>query len=115
MADGEVIPNRTPAGEEKHQLRAPLRPKSPAPLSKATSIAKAIRKRRVGLHPDRLKKRGLSKEEEEAIDEQVRLVGWAANIVEDPNKKGKWYPGETGWAVRGEQSKTRQFHKERNE
>lgn len=63
------------------------------PLSSHEEIIKAARKRRVKVHPDKLKKPGMTDEELRKIDQTAMQVGWAADILLDPDKRAK-YDGE---------------------
>ena len=58
--------------------------------SSYTEIAQAARKRRIEVHPDKLKKPGMSDEELLKIDEIAKQVGWAADILLDERRKAKY-------------------------
>lgn len=55
--------------------------------------------RRVETHPDRRRRRGLSREEEDKIDEEAKLVGWAADILLDPEMRQKHDERLQAWKV----------------
>ena len=86
-------------------------PQEPAPLdlytilkispgSSQDDIKRAVRTRRVETHPDKRKGQNLSIEEEDTIDEEAKLVGWAADIVLDPEKRQKHDEQMRAWKVR---------------
>ncbi|KAL8707973.1 MAG: hypothetical protein Q9225_007672 [Loekoesia sp. 1 TL-2023] len=60
------------------------------PLSSHEDIIQAARKRRVEVHPDKLKKSGMTDEELRKIDQTAKQVGWAADILLDPAKRAKY-------------------------
>ncbi|KAL8931655.1 MAG: hypothetical protein Q9211_006813 [Gyalolechia sp. 1 TL-2023] len=51
------------------------------PWSTQADIIQAARKRRVEVHPDKLKKAGMSEEEVNKIDQVAMQVGWAADVL----------------------------------
>ena len=56
--------------------------------STVEEIAKAAKKRRIEIHPDRLERqKGLSLEEKETIREKAKQVGFAADILSDVKRK----------------------------
>lgn len=76
------------------------KPKDPAPLdiytilkssphSTPDDMKRAVRVRHIETHPDKRKRQVLSKEEEDTIDEGARLVGWATDILLDPERRHK--------------------------
>jgi len=67
-----------------------------SPQASEQDAKQTARKRRIETHPDKLKRVGMSKEEEEVIDEQSKLVGYAADIVVDPDKRRKYDMGRHG-------------------
>lgn len=60
------------------------------PSSTQGEIAQAARKRRIEVHPDKLKKPGMTDKELEKIDQTAMQVGRAADILLDPEKKAKY-------------------------
>lgn len=38
------------------------------------------------MHPDKLKKADMSEEEKQKIDDEASKVGWAADVLSDPEK-----------------------------
>ncbi len=87
------------------------KPQEPAPLdiytilkvspqSSPDDTKRAIRLRRIETHPDKRKKLGLSKEEEVMIDEEAKLVGMAADILLDPEKRQKHEEQMQAWKMR---------------
>ncbi|KAL8994583.1 MAG: hypothetical protein Q9188_007026, partial [Gyalolechia gomerana] len=60
------------------------------PSSTQADIVQAARKRRVEVHPDKLKKPGMSDEELEKIDQVAMQVGWAADVLLDLEKRAKY-------------------------
>lgn len=60
------------------------------PSSTQADIVQAARKRRVEVHPDKLKKPGMSDEELERIDQVAMQVGWAADVLLDLEKRAKY-------------------------
>ena len=44
----------------------------------------------IATHPDKLKRESLSKSEEVRIDEVAKMVGWAVDIVLDPEKRRQY-------------------------
>lgn len=60
------------------------------PQSSHQEAKQAVRKRRIETHPDKLKRVGMSKDEEKRIDEQAKLVGFAADIVLDKSKREQY-------------------------
>ncbi|KAL8723173.1 MAG: hypothetical protein Q9181_007338 [Wetmoreana brouardii] len=63
------------------------------PSSSQAEIEKAVKKKRIACHPDRLKEAGMSSAELRFIDEQAKLIGGAAEVLLDP-KKRKLYDGK---------------------
>lgn len=66
-------------------------------------MKQAVRVRRVETHPDKRKRQGLSQGEEDWIDEEAKLVGWAADILLDPEKRKKHGEQVHAWKMRYEQ------------
>lgn len=60
------------------------------PLSSHEKIAEAARKRRIEVHPDRLKRPGMTAAELKKIDERAKDVGYAADVLLDPVKRSKY-------------------------
>ena len=57
-------------------------------------IVKAAKSMRIEVHPDRLRrKEGLTSTDFDAIDEQAKKVGWAADILCDPVAKARYDRG----------------------
>lgn len=57
------------------------------PLATAEEIKSAARRRRVEVHPDRLKKAGMSDSERAEIDAAAAKVGQAADVLQNPEQK----------------------------
>ena len=53
-------------------------------------IKKAAKKKRIEVHPDKTKKPGMSKQEQDRIDEIAAQVGLAADILMDPVQKEEY-------------------------
>lgn len=70
-----------------------------SPRSSPDDMKRAVRVRRVETHPDRRRRRGLSGEEEDKIDEEAKLVGWAADILLDPEMRQKHDERLQAWKV----------------
>ncbi|MCJ1452906.1 hypothetical protein MMC28_003251 [Mycoblastus sanguinarius] len=70
------------------------------PQSSAGDIKRAARERRIETHPDRMKRKNMSRQEEARIDEEAKLVGWAADIVLDAEKRA-----QHDWEVQGWKAK----------
>ncbi|KAL8933251.1 MAG: hypothetical protein Q9216_006452, partial [Gyalolechia sp. 2 TL-2023] len=60
------------------------------PSSTHADIAQAARKRRIEVHPDKLKKPSMTDAELERIDQVAMQVGWAADVLLDPEKRAKY-------------------------
>lgn len=60
------------------------------PLSSHEAIAQAARKRRVEVHPDKLRRPGMTDLELDKIDEIAMNVGWAADILLDSMKRAQF-------------------------
>ncbi|KAI4136958.1 MAG: hypothetical protein L6R39_007537 [Caloplaca ligustica] len=60
------------------------------PSSSQEEIAQAARKRRIEVHPDKLKKPGMTDVELRKVDETAMEVGFAADILLDPKKRAKY-------------------------
>lgn len=60
------------------------------PLSTAAEIAQAAKKRRIEVHPDRVRKLGMTERELEEIDEIAKDVGYAADVLQDAEKKRRY-------------------------
>lgn len=74
-----------------------------SPQSPPEVMKQAVRVRRVETHPDKRKRQGLSQGEEDWIDEEAKLVGWAADILLDPEKRKKHGEQVHAWKMRYEQ------------
>ncbi|KAL9594851.1 MAG: hypothetical protein Q9179_005220 [Wetmoreana sp. 5 TL-2023] len=57
------------------------------PSSSQAEIEKAVKKKRIDCHPDRLKQPGMSSAELRFIDEQAKIIGGAAEVLLDPKKR----------------------------
>ena len=102
-------------GEKRHQQEA-IRPKgkeelpdhyatlSLEHLTSAHEIKLAAKRRRVEVHPDRLKKAGMSESECGEIDAAAAKVGQAAEILLNPEQKEKydrkWQAAQNGFVHR---------------
>ena len=71
-----------------------------SPQSSPDEMKRAVRVRRVEIHPDKRKRQGLSKEEEDMIEEEAKLVGWAADILLDQEKRQTHDEQLQAWKVR---------------
>ncbi len=60
------------------------------PLSSNTQIAHAAKKKRIEVHPDRLQKPGMTERELQDIDEIAKDVGYAADVLQDADKRRKY-------------------------
>ncbi|KAI4203832.1 MAG: hypothetical protein LQ346_001709 [Caloplaca aetnensis] len=60
------------------------------PLSSNTQIAHAAKKKRIEVHPDRLRKPGMTERELQEIDEIAKDVGYAADVLQDADKRRKY-------------------------
>lgn len=60
------------------------------PASSHDAIAEAARKRRIEVHPDRLKRPGMTQSEVKEIDERAKDVGYAADVLLDAAKRSKY-------------------------
>lgn len=60
------------------------------PQATSAEIKRACRERRIECHPDKLKLVGMGKEEQERIDEEAKLVGWACEVISDPEQREKY-------------------------
>ncbi|KAL8746150.1 MAG: hypothetical protein Q9184_007784, partial [Pyrenodesmia sp. 2 TL-2023] len=60
------------------------------PTSSHDAIADAARKRRIEVHPDRLKRPGMTQPELKEIDETAKDVGYAADVLLDAAKRSKY-------------------------
>ncbi|KAL8691205.1 MAG: hypothetical protein Q9218_003518 [Villophora microphyllina] len=58
--------------------------------SSQADIGKAAKKKRIEVHPDRLKKEDTTPEELYRIDEQAKFVGFAADTLLDPAKRERY-------------------------
>ena len=56
----------------------------------AEEIERAARKMRINCHPDKLKRKGTTPEEDSQIDEHAKTVGWAADILCNKVSKEKY-------------------------
>ena len=97
-----------------NEQRAPTptqKPQEPAPLdiytilkispeSSPDDIKRTVRIRRIETHPDKRRRQSSSREEEDTIEEEAKLVGWAADIVLDPEKRRKHDEQMRAWRVR---------------
>ncbi|KAL9598051.1 MAG: hypothetical protein Q9219_004745 [cf. Caloplaca sp. 3 TL-2023] len=70
------------------------------PRSSLEDIIQAARKRRIEVHPDKLKKPGMTEKELREIDQMAMEVGWAADVLLDPVKRAKYDRELTGYAKR---------------
>lgn len=71
-----------------------------SPESSPDDMKRAVRVRRVETHPDKRRRQGLSKEEEDMIDEEAKLVGWAADILLDPERRQEHDEQVQAWNLR---------------
>lgn len=71
-----------------------------SPQSSSDDIKRVVKKRRIETHPDKRKRQVLSQEEEDKIDEESKLVGWAADIMLDPEKRQKYDEEREAWKMR---------------
>ena len=87
------------------------RPQEPAPLdiytilnisprSSPYEMKRAVRDRRIETHPDKRKRQGLAKEEGDELEEEAKLVGWAADILLDSEKRQEHDEQMHAWKVR---------------
>ncbi|KAL9128265.1 MAG: hypothetical protein Q9217_003027 [Psora testacea] len=102
-------PKRTPETsnhEQKNDSHTPKPPPAPPlpdglidlyavlnidPKSSGKEIKKAAKERRIKTHPDRLERReGLTEEEKKIIRERAKQVGWAADILTDPEQREEY-------------------------
>ena len=93
----------TPPPSQEPQKPAPLDLYTILKISSESSqddIKRAVRVRRVETHPDKRKRPGSSIAEEVTIDEEAKMVGWAADIVLDPEKRQKHDEQMRAWKVR---------------
>ncbi|KAL8762261.1 MAG: hypothetical protein Q9184_001709 [Pyrenodesmia sp. 2 TL-2023] len=60
------------------------------PLSTDAEIAQAAKKRRIEVHPDRERKPGMTERELNEIDEIAKEVGYAADVLQDAEKKRRY-------------------------
>ncbi|KAL8917811.1 MAG: hypothetical protein Q9208_007740 [Pyrenodesmia sp. 3 TL-2023] len=60
------------------------------PTSSRDAIAEAARRRRIEVHPDRLKRPGMTQSELNGIDERAKNVGHAADVLLDAAKRSKY-------------------------
>ncbi|MCJ1301862.1 hypothetical protein MMC08_004663 [Hypocenomyce scalaris] len=69
--------------------------------STPAQIAKAAKEMRIKTHPDRLKRNStLGPEESAEIDDAAAKVGWAADVLCDPEMRQKYDRTVRGWAGR---------------
>ncbi|KAL8634440.1 MAG: hypothetical protein Q9228_007965, partial [Teloschistes exilis] len=61
-----------------------------SPSCSQAEIEKAAKKKRIEVHPDRLIKEGMTPQELQAIDEQAKMVGGAADTLSDPSKRRRY-------------------------
>lgn len=61
-----------------------------SPLASQAEIARAVRKKRAEVHPDRLRRAGMSREDMERIDRRARIVGGAADVLMDVEMRRKY-------------------------
>ena len=71
-----------------------------SPQSSLNDIKRVVKSRRIETHPDKRKRQVLSREEEDKIDEEAKLVGWAADIVLDQEKRQKYDEERQAWKMR---------------
>lgn len=57
------------------------------PLATSEEIKSAAKRRRVEVHPDKLKKSGMSDSERAKIDAAAAEVGQAADVLSNPEQK----------------------------
>ena len=60
------------------------------PFASDTEVKSAARRRRVEVHPDRLKNGGMSESERAEIDAAAAQVGQAADVLQDPEQKREY-------------------------
>ena len=58
-----------------------------SPSASQSEIEKAVKKMRIQYHPDKRKRPDMSSKESRCIDEQAKLVGEAAEVLLDPEKR----------------------------
>lgn len=68
-----------------------------SPQATIADIKRACRDRRIESHPDKLKFGGVTKEEEERIDEEARVIGWACETILDPEQREKYDRKMKAW------------------
>ncbi|KAM0800926.1 hypothetical protein BDR22DRAFT_888941 [Usnea florida] len=71
-----------------------------SPQSSLNDIKRVVKSRRIETHPDKRKRQVLSREEEDKIDEEAKLVGWAADIMLDQEKRQKYDEERQAWKMR---------------
>ena len=97
-----------------HQSRSSQRPSSPRPsranvtvtslpdyyailrippTASAGEVGRAARKRRIEVHPDRLKRPNMSKQKQDEIDEAAKAVGMAADVLGNEDKRNEYDRG----------------------
>ena len=67
--------------------------------SSLDEIKRITREKRIATHPDKLKREGLSKVENDMIDEVAKMVGWAADIMLDPDKRRQYDMEVDAWRM----------------
>ena len=60
------------------------------PSATDEEIKSAAKRRRVEVHPDKLKKEGMSESERAKIDEAAAKVGQAADVLQNPEQKREY-------------------------
>ena len=60
------------------------------PRSSPQAIERAVKKKRIECHPDKLKRNGMSDPELQAIDDWAKEVGGAAEVLLDPSKRAQY-------------------------
>lgn len=101
--DTRANEQRAPPPSQKPQEPAPLDIYTILKISPESSpedIKRTVRVRRIETHPDKRRRQGSSREEEDTINEEAKLVGWAADIVLDPEKRQKHDEQIQAWKVR---------------
>ena len=69
------------------------------PQSSPDYVKRVVKIRRIETHPDKRKRQALSQKEEDKIDEEAKLVGWAADILQDPEKRQKYDEEREAWKM----------------
>ncbi|KAL8627841.1 hypothetical protein Q9189_006462 [Teloschistes chrysophthalmus] len=61
-----------------------------SPSASQTEIERAVRKKRIEVHPNRLRRPGMSSDDQAWIDGQARFVGDAAEVLVDVGKRREY-------------------------